>query len=428
VLREFASTKIRLPIRCGRRLLVVLPVLLLLAGAATIAEADSIGPLPPPAQSYCATFSISNHFPKVHQKVVMTVTPHFDVCGQKFNTWTFPALPNAKAIHGCRDTGLSCTYLVTGGAATGTPGNRVLSECLTGTDSGRHSDWVSCDYYAFLPDCNSSPVFRVDHHRAGRSTIVTLTGKKWNVPGCGAVTITASVEGHDSQVLGVINTSSFSKRIPANGRLCGIQVRAEQPNGRARSAGFTLGARAPVQVVIAHPGTTPSGEQLHPGDMLCKGELGGFHPDHFTTADARSLARHLGQQLLEVASGGHVILADTAGLVSANGVSYEAANPTDLSARFDWITKRSGVVNLRGTPYDSLAVEGYAFTSGPLTVQGNLDINGGVLLVNGDLNVSGMIRGLGAVFATGSITASGGAILNTDSREALVAGGSLNLP
>src|ERR1700730_12436610 len=98
---DFASTRIRLPIRCGRRLLVVLPVLLLLAGAATSAEADSIGPLPPPVQSYCATFSISNHFPKVHQKVVMTVTPHFDLCGQKVNTWSFPALPDAKPIHGC---------------------------------------------------------------------------------------------------------------------------------------------------------------------------------------------------------------------------------------------------------------------------------------------------------------------------------------
>ncbi len=409
----------------------MLPVLLLLAGASSIAEADSVGPLPPPAQSYCATFSISNHFPKVHQKVVMTVTPHFDLCGAAYNTWTFPVLPDAKRIHGCQDDGLSCTYLVTGGAATGTPGHRIESECLNGTDSGRgdYGNWVSCDYYAFLPDCSSTPFFKVDHQRVGRFTIVTLKGKGWDAPGCGAVTITPSIDGQATGDRWVINASSFSRRIIKEVRLCGIQLRAQQPNGRARTGGFTLGGWAPVKVVLAHSGVTSSGEHLYSGDLLCKRELGGFPADHYTAADVHSLATHLGQQLLEVDNGGHPILVDAAGMVTVNGMSYEGANPADLSARYDSIVQRPGLQHLNGSPYSSaVVVEGSAVANGPLTVQGDFVINGGYLFVSGDLNVSGTISGLGAVFATGNITASGGARLNTDSKYALVAGGSLNLP
>ena len=121
-------------------------------------------------------------------------------------------------------------------------------------------------------------------------------------------------------------------------------------------------------------------------------------------------------------------MVDSTGKTTVEGVSLESASTQLLAQEHDLVVHGPGVASLKETEGESLTLEGYSQAQGSMTVEGNLDLKGAVLYVGGELHVTGAITGLGAVFAAGSITADGGAMMNTDLRYSLVAGGSLTLP
>ena len=409
-------------VRARQGSMATLLALVLATCVAVGAYADSIGPIPGDLpQSRCASFFLSRHIAQRGQTIVATVVPHPESCKAETTGWQFESINGANIVQGCGKNDTSCTYKVTG-PATGIPGQRVETVCINGT-SGQ-GNWYSCDYYAVLPDCKGNPTFKVTHRRVRGITDVRFVGKNWDSKDCGPVTVTITGD-NGAIVKETYDRSSFSGRLSGRGRLCGIKLRATQPTGRVRTGGFTRRGLADVIVLIAKPGTTPSGEQLFPGDRLCKDEVS-FDPAQMTQADVRSLAAQFGQQLFEVESRSAAWTVDTSGQVAIRGVSLESADP-ELLLRFkESILHHDGVQNL--PPEGSGPLSGFSQCGSSLTWTGDLSLDGGVIFVNGDLHVTGAVTGVGAVFATGSITANGGARFESDATYGLVAGGALNLP
>jgi hypothetical protein len=399
-------------------------VMLGLSGGAGASEL--LGPLPEGAlaQSRCAGFRLSRHVGQRGQTVVATVTPKPEWCKKETTSWTFPLLSGTRSVRGCNENATSCTYKVTGPSFP-TSGIHYETVCING-QSGQ-GPWDSCDYWAAQPNCVGTPTFKVQHKRVGRETIVTFAGKKWDTKDCGPVMLTISGERGAVQKA-VYERSSFSGTIRVNGRLCGIQLRAAQLTGRALTGGFDNGGHAEAIVMIAKPGTMPNGEQLIPGDFLCRSEID-FDPAHMTVANVRALASKLGQQLLEVNTRQAAAMVDAAGKVSVEGVSLESADSQLLATERDLVSHQNNAASLPEKPEgQSLGLSGFNKREGSLTVEGNLNLDGAVLYVEGELHVTGAITGRGAVFVTGNITAEGGSTLQTDAIYGLVAGGSLGLP
>ena len=399
-------------------------IVLALAGAG-VAAGDSVGPIPGDAytQSRCATFKLSRHFPDRGQKIVATVSEHPEWCNPRSTGWTFPFLGGTTMVHGCRPNTVECTYKVTG-PATGSRGSRIQTACISG--SSGQGPWSSCDYYAILPRCSGRPSFTVKHGRRGRETVVTFEGRHWDVPDCGAVTVTVAGERGDVGRT-TFDSSHFRGVIRVNGRVCGMTLRAEQVNGRARSGGFDLGHSTDYVVLVAHPGTAPSGEQIAPGDRLCRSEAAFPPRRNLTAEDVKAQDAAFGQQLFELEAPGASFMVDGSGKVLVQGVSLEFADPALLSRVREQVARDDHTTNVSSTQ-QSTTVSGFGFSQGPITVNGDLNLDNGILYVGGDLRVTGAILGRGAVFATGGIAAGGGANLAASERFALVAGGALSLP
>jgi hypothetical protein len=249
------------------------------------------------------------------------------------------------------------------------------------------------------------------------------------------VTAFGPEEGAPAIPAGTFDKSDFSAKITVNGRLCGVRLYADQQQtGRQRQASFGSEFVKTVVVVLADPGTTPSGDQLFPGDYLCKDEVGAYSgtlaSGQLTAQLVSEVAGTLGQRLLDLQStqnGGGGWLADPSGKVAVFGESAERVAPATISAIGAKFT--AGVSPQQLPPQNSgdLKITGIATASTSVTVAGNLTVDNGVVYINGDLTVGGSILGTGAVVVSGSISAAG-AGLSSDDVYGLVAGGSLDLP
>lgn len=261
----------------------------------------------------------------------------------------------------------------------------------------------------FLTGCVGTPSFTMTRHRHGKTTVIDYDGDNWDTAGCGAVTVTAYAE-RGAVPIHTYQQSSFTGQLKINGRICGLELHADQPNGRTRTAGYMTGNHVEANVQLADPGTTPSGEQLLPGDALCKSDVGGaaaaIDSGQLSGGIVSSVALILGQNLLELQNtrSGNVFLADAAGKVAVQGVSAEGVPSGQIAA-------------------DEAALAGSANAQAlPATVNGDENLSG-----FGTVGSSATITGTGAVLVTGNITAAD-ATFSTDDMYGLIAGGQLNLP
>lgn len=345
----------------------------------------------------------------------------------------------------CPDNTAGCVFTAT--SVSGSRGERYVTGCIDG--SSFQGPWDSCDYYAVVPHCEGNPTLTLDHERVGHDTLVKYEGRDWDVADCGAVTI-SDTSGQGSPAIATESRSNFSGEFTLKGhRVCGVTLVASQaPPNRSVQAHWTDGRPLPLSIVLAQPGSTPDGDPLVSGDVLCEDDVPPDVAAHARAGkigpgDVATIASALGQQLLELyvqGAGANYVMSDPTSKVGVVGLSIQGASAGLFEAVQDELDSNSLLQTVASptpatTANGDVLLSGESIVPGPLIIPGNLNIQDGILYVQGDLQVGGSILGRGTIYATGSITAAGADLWGLEQTDesgyhqtALVALGDLDLP